>query len=78
VIAPTPLAEPVWPYARRVSVERSIGGMYAFVVSLPGWQPGSDLRRLSRHILNSLDASCAAAKITAITETVLWIDVEPD
>jgi len=74
----TPLAPVAWPYSRRVTVQRSVGGMYALLLTLRGWTPGTDLRDVSRQILASGDASAAGARIAASTATVLWVDVEPD
>lgn len=74
----TPLSPVVWPYDRRVTVQRSRDGMYAFLLTLHGWTPGTDLRVVASQILASGDASSAGARIAASSETVLWIDVEND
>jgi hypothetical protein len=74
----TPVAPVVWPYNRRVTVQRNVEGMYAFLLSLNGWNLGTDLRVIAKEILDSGDASSAGARIAASSETVLWIDVEPD
>jgi hypothetical protein len=74
----TPLAPVARPYDRRVTVERSMSGMYAFLLSLHGWTLGTDLRVVAAKILVSLDASAAGARIVASSATVLWLDVEAD
>jgi len=74
----SPLSPVAWPYARRVTVQRSRRGMYAFLLSLNGWSLGTDLRVVAAGILASGDASPAGARIAATTDTVLWIDVEND
>ena len=74
----TPLSPVANPYSRRVTVQRSLGGMYSFLLSLKGWNLGTDLRVVARQILDSGDASSAGCRIAATTDTVLWIDVEPD
>lgn len=74
----TPLAPVAHPYAYRVTVYRSVQGMYAFLLSLRGWTVGTDLRAVAQDILDNLDASAAGARISAVSRTILWVDVEAD
>lgn len=75
---PSPLDYVAHPYARRVSVERSERALYGFLITLQGWNAGTNLLVVARSILATLDASSAGAQVAASTETVLWIDVEDD
>lgn len=74
--SPAPLAPVAMPYSRRVIVRRTTEALRDFLITLDGWSPLANFWAIAEGILATRDASPAGARIVALSDSTLTLDVE--